>query len=93
MSGCSLRSRRGVMSFRIGSDGVRGDGEEGSRGLVLGCSNRRLPEGQAGGECVRRGVFGAARRYSNPEVESYPVPVYPNTPIYPMRSKGATFPP
>ena len=53
------------MSFRIGSDGVRGDGEEGSRGLVLGCSNRRLPEGQAGGECVRRGVFGAARRYSN----------------------------
>ena len=54
-----------MVSFRIGSDGVRGDGEEGSRGLVLGCSNRRLPEGQAGGECVRRGVFGAARRYSN----------------------------
>ena len=60
MSGCSLKSRRGVVSFRIGSDGVRGDGEEGSRGLVLGCSNRRLPEGQAGGECVRRGV--SARR-------------------------------
>ena len=50
------------MSCRMGSDGVRGDGEEGSRGLVLGCSNRRLPEGQAEGECVRRGGFGAARR-------------------------------
>ena len=57
MSGCSLRSRRGVLSCRVGSDEDWGVGEEGSRSLVLGCSNRLVPGVGIGSGCVRRSVL------------------------------------